>query len=44
MFVELAIASQSRYLVTYDKKEILQSFDDVMSKVKKRKVPHWDKV
>lgn len=28
----------------YDKKEILQGFDNVMNKVKKRKVPQWDKV
>ena len=33
----------SEYWQGYDKKEILQSFDDVMSKVKKRKVPQWDK-
>ncbi len=33
----------SEYRQGYDKKEIFRGFDDVMSKVKKRKVPQWDK-
>ena len=34
----------SEYWQGYEKKEIIQGFDDVMSKVKKRKVPRWDEV
>lgn len=34
----------SKYWAGYDKKEILQGFDEVVAKVKKRKVPQWDKV
>ncbi len=33
----------SEYWKGYEKEEILQGFDDVMSKIKKRKVPKWDK-
>ncbi len=28
----------------YSKKEILSSFDDVMSKVKRKQIPAWDKL
>lgn len=34
----------SAYWRGYDKKKILQDVDDVMKKVKSRKVPPWDKV
>ena len=34
----------SNFLKGYSKKEILSGFDDVMSKVKKRRVPNWDKL
>lgn len=34
----------SEYWQGYEKKSIIKDFDDAMSKVKKRKVPQWDKV
>ena len=34
----------SKFLSNYSKKEILSGFDDVMSKVKKKRVPNWDKL
>ncbi len=34
----------SNFLKGYSKKKILSGFDDVMSKVKKRRVPNWDKL
>ncbi len=34
----------SEYWKGYNKREILQGFDDVMDKIKTRKVPEWDKV
>lgn len=34
----------SEYWKGYGKEEILQGFDNVMAKVKKRKVPKWDQV
>ena len=33
----------SRVLLNRTKKDILSGFDDVMSKVKNRQVPNWDK-
>ncbi len=33
----------SEYWSGYDKTEILQGFDEVMGKVKKKRVPNWDK-
>ncbi len=32
------------FMKGYSKKEILTGFDDVMAKVKKRRVPNWDKL
>jgi len=34
----------SNFLRGYSKKEILSGFDGVMSKVKKRRIPNWDKL
>ncbi len=34
----------SEYWQGYEKKEIVQGFDDVMDKVQKRKVPQWDEL
>ncbi len=34
----------SEYWKGYNKEEILQGFDDVMGKIKKRRVPKWDRV
>ena len=34
----------SKYWAGYNKKEIFNAFDEVMGKVKKRKVPEWDKL
>jgi len=34
----------SRYWDGYRKSEILHDFDDVVSKVKSRKVPEWDRM
>lgn len=34
----------SNFLKGHSKKEILSGFDDVMAKVKKRRVPNWDKL
>ena len=34
----------SNFLQGYSRKEILSDFDDVMSKVIKRRVPNWDKL
>ncbi len=33
-----------QYWKKYSKKEILSGFDEVMSKVKSRPIPNWDKV
>ena len=33
-----------KYYIGKDKQKILSDFDTVMSKVKKRKVPDWDKI
>jgi len=33
-----------RYYSGKDKREIVSDFDSVMTKVKKRKVPDWDKI
>jgi hypothetical protein len=34
----------SKYWKGYQKAEIIEGFDDVMSKVKKTNVPNWDKL
>jgi len=34
----------SKYWDGYKKSEILHDFDDVMDKVKSRKVPEWDRI
>lgn len=34
----------SNFLNGHSKKETLSGFDEVMSKVKKRRVPNWDKL
>ena len=34
----------SEYWHGYEKDEIVKGFDSVMAKVKKRKVPNWDKI
>jgi len=34
----------ANFLKGVSKKEIVAGFDDVMSKVKKRRVPNWDKL
>ena len=34
----------SKYWNTKNKKEIINDFDEVMVKVKKRNVPEWDKI
>jgi hypothetical protein len=34
----------SKYWDGYKKSEILNDFDDVMGKVKSRKVPEWDRI
>lgn len=36
--------SISKYWKGYSKKEIYHGFDEVMSKVKNKKVPKWDKI
>lgn len=36
--------SISEFWKGYNKEEILEGFDDVMKKVKKRKVPKWDRI
>lgn len=36
--------SISKYWNNYSKAEILSGFDEVMSKVKNRSVPDWDKI
>ena len=35
--------SLSKYWKKYPKEKILNGFDEVISKVKKRRVPNWDK-
>ncbi len=34
----------SKYWAGYNKREILNDFDEVMAKVKNRKIPEWDKL
>jgi hypothetical protein len=34
----------SKYWTGYDREEILSAFDTVMRKVKRRRVPAWDRV